>query len=47
MLGYQFFHYLGPVQFIRHSGNRPMSVTWRLSTPIPGKWLEQFLRLAA
>ena len=41
------FTYLGPAQYVAHNGSRPMSITWRLATPIPGKWLEAFQRLAA
>lgn len=41
------FTFLGPVTYVEHKGSRPISVTWHLDTPIPGKWLQAFLRLAA
>ncbi|MNS16952.1 type I restriction enzyme EcoKI subunit R [compost metagenome] len=41
------FTYLGPVQYVHHTGSRPMSITWRLSTPIPGRWLQEYARLAS
>lgn len=41
------FTFLGPVHYVQHQGSRPISVTWRLKTPIPGKWLQRFMRLVA
>lgn len=41
------FTYLGPASYVDHAGSRPISVTWRLQTPIPGKYLQAFLRLSA
>jgi hypothetical protein len=38
---------LGPVRYVSHSGSRPMSITWRLEVPIPGKWLGEYERLVA
>jgi len=29
------FWFLGPLEYIRHHGGRPMSITWRLQQPIP------------
>lgn len=41
------FTYLGPVQYVSHTGSRPMSITWRLLNPIPGRWLQAYARLAS
>lgn len=41
------YTYLGPVQYVSHTGSRPMSITWRLSNPIPGRWLQEYARLAS
>jgi hypothetical protein len=38
---------LGPVRYVSHTGSRPMSITWRLDVPIPGKWLSDYERLVA
>jgi hypothetical protein len=32
---------------VSHIGSRPMSITWRLSNPIPGRWLQAYARLAS
>ncbi len=29
------FLYLGPAQYVRHSGDRPISITWRLDCELP------------
>jgi superfamily II DNA or RNA helicase/HKD family nuclease len=31
------FVYLGPLQYIRHEGSRPMSITWRMVHPMPAR----------
>lgn len=41
------YTYLGPVRYVSHTGERPMSITWRVETPIPGQWLQEYLRFAA
>ncbi|MGF1572423.1 MAG: DUF3427 domain-containing protein [Sumerlaeia bacterium] len=34
------FTYLGPVHYVSHEGTRPMSITWRLQTPMPASlWI--------
>lgn len=38
--------YLGTVQYVSHNGSRPMSITWRLDKPIPGKLLTRADALA-
>jgi superfamily II DNA or RNA helicase len=30
------FWFLGPATYVNHVGERPMAITWRLSTPLPG-----------
>ena len=30
------FLFLGPATYVRHEGETPMAVTWRLATPLPG-----------
>jgi hypothetical protein len=29
------YTYLGPVAYVQHAGSRPMSIVWRLETPMP------------
>ncbi|QKK01232.1 MAG: DUF3427 domain-containing protein [Pseudomonadota bacterium] len=36
------FQYLGPVEYVRHEGSRPMSIVWRLQNPLPAQSLRQF-----
>jgi hypothetical protein len=38
------FWFLGPATYVRHVGERPMAVTWRLEHPLPG---DLFARFAA
>ncbi len=33
------FHFLGPATYLRHEGERPMQVTWRLAYALPGDLL--------
>ena len=33
------YMFLGTAQYVGHQGSRPMSITWRLDQPIPGKLL--------
>jgi len=40
------FQYLGPVEYVRHHGSRPMSIVWRLRHPLPAKNLRQYRREA-
>ena len=30
------FWFLGPATYVTHQGERPMAITWRLTTPLPG-----------
>jgi crotonobetainyl-CoA:carnitine CoA-transferase CaiB-like acyl-CoA transferase len=29
------YHFLGPCQYVSHTGSRPISITWRLKHPVP------------
>lgn len=40
------FLFVGPVSYVSHQGERPMSITWRLDTPLPGDWFQQ-VKIAA
>ncbi len=31
------FHFLGALRYLRHEGDRPMSITWELETPMPAR----------
>jgi superfamily II DNA or RNA helicase/HKD family nuclease len=41
------FYFLGPAQYVAHEGERPMAVTWRLETPLPGDLFEAFAAAVA
>lgn len=41
------FRFLGDVQYLKHEGQRPMSITWRLHHPIPAALLQDYATLAA
>jgi hypothetical protein len=41
------FTVLGPVQYVRHEGSRPMSILWKLEVPMPGDCLREFLQFAS
>lgn len=30
--------FLGPATYVRHSGDRPMAIVWRLREPMPSDW---------
>jgi hypothetical protein len=36
------FRFLGPVDYVRHEGSKPMSIVWRLQHPLPAKNLRQY-----
>ncbi len=40
------YYFLGPVDYVMHSGSRPMNITWRLRTAMPSFLLRQTARLA-
>jgi hypothetical protein len=41
------YTYLGPVRYVSHTGSRPMSITWHMEIPIPGRFLVEYARLTA
>jgi superfamily II DNA or RNA helicase len=40
------YSFLGPVEYERHEGSRPMSITWRLRHRLPAKLMRHVRRLA-
>lgn len=41
------FWCLGPATYVRHEGERPMAITWRLQHPLPGDLFTQFAAAVA
>ncbi len=41
------FWCLGPASYVRHDGERPMSIVWRLRQPLPGDLFSQFAAAVA
>lgn len=41
------FWFLGPATYVRHEGERPMAVTWRLQTPLSGDLFTGFAAAVA
>jgi hypothetical protein len=41
------FRFLGDVQYVKHEGQRPMSITWRVLQAIPAALLQEYATLAA
>lgn len=41
------FHFLGPAQYVRHEGELPMAVTWKLQHPLPGDLFQQYAAAVA
>jgi hypothetical protein len=41
------FHFLGPANYVSHSGEMPMQVTWRLAQAIPGDLFADFAAAVA
>lgn len=35
------YTYLGAAEYVQHEGSRPMSITWKLHSPIPAKYLKK------
>ena len=33
--------YLGECEYVKHSGNKPVSFVWKLKNPIPGKFISE------
>ena len=40
------FWFLGPATYVEHTGERPMAITWRLRTPLPGDLFAAFKAVA-
>lgn len=40
------YAYLGPIRYVRHSGDRPMSIVWRMEHTLPARLLRVARRLA-
>jgi hypothetical protein len=40
------FYFIGPADYVSHQGSRPISITWRLRTPLPAKLYRRMARLA-
>jgi hypothetical protein len=41
------FWFLGPATYVRHEGEQPMGITWRLHHPLPGDLYVQFAAAVA
>ena len=41
------FWFLGPATYVSHEGERPMAITWRLQTPLPGDLFASFAAAVA
>ena len=39
------YTYLGMANYVKHTGSRPMNITWRLDRPIPAKFLKKTNKL--
>ena len=36
------FWFLGPATYVRHEGERPMAITWKLRHQLPGDLYQEF-----
>ena len=43
--GAEAYTYLGTANYVKHEGEKPMNITWRLDTPIPAKYLKKTNKL--
>ena len=39
------YSYLGTMDYVKHTGERPMNITWKLQKPIPAKYLKKTNKL--
>ena len=39
------YHFLGPVEYVRHEGEKPINIVWRMKHPIPAHLLRETKRL--
>jgi hypothetical protein len=40
------FQFVGPVDYVRHEGSKPMSIVWRMQHPLPARIYRQCRREA-
>ena len=45
MVGAAPYTFLGIANYVKHSGSRPMNITWKLDKPIPAKYLKKTNKL--
>ena len=43
--GAEAYTYLGTANYVKHTGSRPMNITWQLNRPIPAKFLKKTNKL--
>jgi superfamily II DNA or RNA helicase len=41
------YYFLGPCSYVRHTGSRPLSITWQLLNPVPSRLLRSMTRQIA
>jgi superfamily II DNA or RNA helicase/HKD family nuclease len=41
----QAYTFLGQVDYLKHTGSRPLSITWKLRSPLPARLLRQYATL--
>jgi nucleoside-diphosphate-sugar epimerase len=41
------FHFLGPARYVRHEGEQPMAITWKLEYRLPGDLYQAFAAAVA
>ncbi len=46
-LGTTPYTFLGPVEYVSHTGSKPMSIIWKLRYPIPAKYIKKTNKLIA
>lgn len=39
------YTYLGTATYVKHTGSKPMNITWHLDQPIPAKYLRKTNKL--
>jgi hypothetical protein len=39
------FAFLGPIRYESHAGDRPIAITWRLTSPMPAVLYERYATL--
>lgn len=43
--GAEAYTYLGTASYVKHEGEKPMNITWKLDSPIPAKYLKKTNKL--